>query len=281
MLVLTKRDKRLLKQISSFLLVVAVITGILWLIPSNLQPLATALSLIVSAVAAYVLDITSDEARNSLKLWNKKRVKSEENPEIAVELRFNYSLKSSANREEISEEIADSLGISSDGKDRFTISQMTDYGEITKTINLDSSGRATGDEDSDASLLSDGGSSLASSRSPGEVTNIRGELRAETTYNNLQSMITTLYTAERDINTAFSPFRATSGEPYTIHCYLNEQVDLDIEGMCYLIEPEGINAWTSSYDIYIESNEIKVENLAGEELARVEDYIYKLVTFYG
>lgn len=280
---LTKRNKRLIKQIIAFLLIIAILTLIISSIPNEWSELATALALIFSAAAAIFLDVTSEEPRNRLRYWNRERLKKDEDPDVSVRLSFNYSLEVPVRRGEISNEISSSLGVHSVNGERFTTSRDTIYGKINKKISLDDSGFATGSDDSDVSLFSDGGSISQSASNPDEpmITNVRGSLNGETTYSKVKDMITTMYTEEREILSALSPYRATTVGKYSITCDLTDEANLDTEGMCYLLEPEGIQAWTDTYEVHIEGNTIKIENLKTEELAQVQKFIYQLITFYG
>lgn len=272
-----------MKQIMYFLLIIAALTLIISIIPNRWGELATALALIFSAAAAIFLDITSEEPRNRLRYWNRKRLKKDEDPDVDVRLSFNYSLEIPVRRDEISNEISTSLGVHSVNGERFTTSRDTAYGKINKKILLDDSRFATGSDDSDVSLFSDGGSISQSTPNPDEpmITNVRGSLNSETTYTKVKDMITTMYTEEREILSALSPYRATTVGRYSITCDLTEEVNLDTEGMCYLLDPDGIQAWTDTYEVYIEGNTIKIENLKTEELAQVQKFIHQLITFYG
>jgi len=280
---LTKSNKRIIKQIITFLLIISALALLISFIPDRWSELATVLGLIISAAATIFLDVTSEEPRNRLRYWNRERLKKDQDPDINLRLGFNYSLDVPVRRDEISSEISSSLGVHSVNNERFTTSRDTRYGKIDKKISLDDSGYATGSDDSDVSLFSDGGSISQPTSNPDEpmITNVRGALNGETTYTKIEEMITTMYTEEREILSALSPYRATTVGEYSITCDLNEEVNLNTEGMCYLLDPEGIQAWTDTYEVHIEANTIRIENLKTEELAEVQKFVYKLITFYG
>ena len=262
MSLISERDKKYLPSLAVLLIAAVAMGIIISFVPEPYNVVVTIASIIVGSFGAVYLEITlPDDPKNRLCFRYRKNSKNSEDPNVVVTMKFNYALPNTPSKEEAAERISDSLGVTSQNNERLVKNVDSDLGNIRKTINLDS-GRM---------LAGEGGSTA--------VTNIRGELRVETTYTSLDDAIVLLFNEERDLQQSF-PYQSENENEYTIICEMEDEID--IEELMFLVDPQDVKATTDdNYEFEIGGDTIYVRNLGREKLHKVKNLVIDAVTYYG